>query len=995
MMIVAIIFILIMVATTGALTTDAWQQHQVPPKLSHSSSSSSSTGTAGSSQRRMSTTGDDTHQMGPCTSHEECQQWLQSSSTTCNFRTGTCTNPFTMGGCLYQRRRRSPSREDSSSTDNTEEPINNKKRRVCSSMDPVDAVERGYCRKSEWDHMEIRIKSQNWDSVFFQGWILQILLSEVLDVPVTMETGRSHMNIDFYNLDNSYDYGESNDWTCLQTASQVGDCRKVTLSNDNHDPNYVSCCHFVVEVWDAHLSSIRKLAEQGVVENPMGVGILGHQSWFVPRITGIRDPTLLTYLGLMGEENRRKLAERFLRPTRWGQYCEEVSFTNCSLPNSVAKRAPQDETERMAFFVEGLYTGHFRKTWENDCDVNPNCTGHFADFPCGWHSFSSQQLHHLNIALQSEGNEPGSRGYTQAELVEMWAAANATRSDLIIMWWSPEFVYQSYRGTDYEFLRVALQSTTKECIENRISGADRCSDNQTIRVGDPRGACDEEPQSIQKVLSARLLEDTRGTSMNRALHSPAYDVLKAFTMSSLDIGEIFRYWQMMDHLGIHSSREAVCQWWIDHEQRLRSFIPPTFPRTLQTRDSFQKEPMDYASVVVALFSMVLVGSSCMVTYHMRSRTPIRHAQIEFLFFLLLGLIMVSIAALLVALPPTNARCLSHAWLINIGYTLQLVPLVVKFAAMTQLMRASKRMKRVVIHRDHLVYTVAIFTALMSLFLLIWSVSDPPRKVQVFELTTKRDAEGSVIVNRNFQCESTTEKWSLIGIGWHCFLLFIAIVQTIQTRSIRNEVNEVQTLALVVYSHFFFVVLRLVLLLVQDSINDAHIAGASSIILGLNTIVTLIIYVIPKFRTKAERTPWNPSFFLNSSQGGNPEHNFDQSDIAQALERRISEQYSGSSSNKGSPAHGVTGRRNSDGNDTNSDGGDDNHTPSPGIRSRSGVVGGGIPLQSIAECDDDDVIDSIPCPTCGGVVITQNHGDEKKVVINHQDDDSATHPQNTN
>ena len=53
--------------------------------------------------------------------------------------------------------------------------------------------------------------------------------------------------------------------------------------------------------------------------------MLGQLGWYVPKFTALRDPTVLTYFGLSGQENREKLANLFLRPTRWGDYYDDVS----------------------------------------------------------------------------------------------------------------------------------------------------------------------------------------------------------------------------------------------------------------------------------------------------------------------------------------------------------------------------------------------------------------------------------------------------------------------------------------------------------------------------------------------------------------------------------------------------------------------------------------------------------------------------------------------
>ena len=92
----------------------------------------------------------------------------------------------------------------------------------------------------------------------------------------------------------------------------------------------------------------------------------------------------MNLLGIAGEANRRKLAETFLRPTTWKDYCDLVSPNNCTTSDDVAQHAPTDEADYERMFVAGSYTGHFRATEENDCDTHPDtCTGHVGDFPNG------------------------------------------------------------------------------------------------------------------------------------------------------------------------------------------------------------------------------------------------------------------------------------------------------------------------------------------------------------------------------------------------------------------------------------------------------------------------------------------------------------------------------------------------------------------------------------------------------------------------------------
>lgn len=172
--------------------------------------------------------------------------------------------------------------------------------------------------------------------------------------------------------------------------------------------------------------------------------MIGEEYWFIPKFTGQKDPTLLSYLGLSGEEHRQKLAERFKRPTTWRRYCEEISLTNCQFNDTAAVRAPtvDDGANAERFFVEGLYQGYFRFTNQNNCTTNPTtCTGHIFNYPCTWTSYVVPQTYHLNIALTSDTAENSTYlGYTYGQLVDGLKAANATKSDMVILWWTPEAV---------------------------------------------------------------------------------------------------------------------------------------------------------------------------------------------------------------------------------------------------------------------------------------------------------------------------------------------------------------------------------------------------------------------------------------------------------------------------------------------------------------------------------------------------------------------------
>lgn len=136
-------------------------------------------------------------------------------------------NPYT-SGCLYTKEKVSQIR-------------------VCNSEDSIDTINSGiYCRIPDVDYMEIRIFSDNWESITFEAWILQILLSELLDIPTTIETGTYDGLLNFYHRDAPMIYGAPGSNDALQLAYEISDCRLTTKTTTN---DYQPCAHIDPERW--------------------------------------------------------------------------------------------------------------------------------------------------------------------------------------------------------------------------------------------------------------------------------------------------------------------------------------------------------------------------------------------------------------------------------------------------------------------------------------------------------------------------------------------------------------------------------------------------------------------------------------------------------------------------------------------------------------------------------------------------------------------------
>ncbi len=88
---------------------------------------------------------------------------------------------------------------------------------------------------------------------------------------------------------------------------------------------------------------------------------------------------------------------------------------------------------------------------------------------CGWTSYAIQQIKHLGIALSGDGGEGFTGGYTYNEMVEIWNAANATKSDLIGIWWSPDATHNKLEGSGSDLIPVSfiLEFFTMDCTSRK------------------------------------------------------------------------------------------------------------------------------------------------------------------------------------------------------------------------------------------------------------------------------------------------------------------------------------------------------------------------------------------------------------------------------------------------------------------------------------------------------------------------------------------------
>ena len=768
-----------------------------------------------------------------CTSDADCEAWYRKGSNC--LASGRCSNPFT-AGCLRSFANGTEFAPNMSAL--IRETLMN--RRVCNSEDRRSAAAANGssldCRTPPFAYPEIRVHNGNWDSRVFYSWIIQIFLSEFLQVPVRVGLANETAQASFYSPDAEMSFStQAYAFEEIKVANRLGGhCERTTKS----------CIHVMPEVWIGQEKRWQQAFVQGQIDQVHDNGEVGKISWYIPFYTARQYPEFTVFEGLAG--NRDKLAQIFLRPTAWGDYCRDVSSTQCAEPDGVATRKPLNQEEEAVYYANGTYTGHFRATEKNDCGKNPhNCTGHIASPGCSWDTYVEGQAYYNNISLESDGNDGYDGGYAYTHMLQIWKAAAVTKSHIIMWWWTPDASIEEYRGSDFEFQRILLPDPTLQCKESRITPSERCSADPLVRRGTKQGSCDNEFSSLQKIIARSLREMTFQVPL--ADQSPAYQAIINLRINQLQMDAMFRQWVEKGMTGL-GAREVVCDFVFENKEQLIQYFPRGFPRILRDRNAYKRVPLYVAQAAGALALLYLVLAFAGVIWW-RNSAPFAFAQRTFMLLILFGLVLVSIGSVLYALEPQDGVCLSQMWMVTLGYTMELVPLLVKVAAINRLMvTATHSFRRIRIEPQRLMATVAIVACLVCVLLMVYSIVDPPRRKIDRYLMDSGQNSVQVLVS----CQSGWIAWSIVALCWEGLLIVAAVVLAFQSRKVKVEFNSSTNLGILIYSHFVFFALRVLLFYVADRAHSTQpfiapdvLAAATSFLLSIDVVIAVTVYVLPK------------------------------------------------------------------------------------------------------------------------------------------------------
>ena len=183
---------------------------------------------------------------------------------------------------------------------------------------------------------------------------------------------------------------------------------------------------------------------------------------------------------------------------------------------------------------------------------------------------------------------------------------------------------------------------------------------------------------------------------------------------------------------------------------------------------------------------------------------------------------------------------------RLGYTISMVPILIKISAINKLTKAGLRFNHAEIDHSYFKKVLALTVSVLLLYLALWTLFDMFRQSFTYSHIIK-DNDVSLI-NIHNSCASTSNAWEILAFGFEAMLLAGATMLTYQSRDAIEELNESRFLAFMVYSHFMYLVMRLLIfvLMLSDMIPNALWMRLMSLLVSSDTLTAILIYIGPKF-----------------------------------------------------------------------------------------------------------------------------------------------------
>jgi len=400
---------------------------------------------------------------------------------------------------------------------------------------------------------------------------------------------------------------------------------------------------------------------------------------------------------------------------------------------------------------------------------------------------------------------------------------------------------------------VTLPAPTQECYKARASNQ-RCDADATFfdKYGAKEGACDEKSIGLKKVVVGNMESNIEENKNLKAAMSPSYDLLDVFQLAELQLDDILHAWsaRRIDPYNF-DLRFVSCKWMADNLEYITRLIPQSHPRVF-VETSFQTSPMTIFVTVTSWFAIAVTVATAFLISGLSQCQPIsalrlyvrKNSQIEFVYLLVTGLLFLAVGAHLLACKPSKGMCISSVWFINVGYTLVLVPTLVRVSAIIKVLQAGRKFRRVTVDKNQLLKTSIGISAIAAVFCAIWTGVDPLMVQEELSMVDETNILGETVVWVSYYCESESGGWFLFSFVWQCLLLISGSVLAYQIRSAPPIVNDSKELAFMIYSSSISLILRIVVYVLGYTlplVTRGSLQKVRSLLWSIDSVVHICIY----------------------------------------------------------------------------------------------------------------------------------------------------------
>ena len=752
-----------------------------------------------------------------CTTDAYCQS--QSPLSSC--KDGFCTNPYS-SGCFPGAKR------------------------VCNSLDTKGSSERGECVPNELKYPEVRLFPHNWESAMFLTWTAQIYLSEVLHVPVTIETGSRQKFFEFYSKDNAFDYpSDAYDFGALKTA--------VTSNGACPSDSSVSCAHGMLEIWPSGQISPMETAfhlKDGYAEG-MPNGAYGKISWYTFESLVAADPSLKSFYGFFEKE---KMARTFKRPLSFWEYCKNVSLSaNCT--DSVASGLPSTAAESASYYLAGKYKGHF--VADNCTESSSDCGGYFIQAPCDWVTWVDAQIKYSGangtaMPLKTKGPQEDG-GYSYGQMTQVIEAAGQNDENVLVWWWEPEALLERYKlESKWQMTSVILKDFSRTCQQSRPSRKKTCGTNSTARAGtNSNGGCDWPVELLTKALSTGLKNQEKNTDSFAT--TPARRFLSGFRVSTEKVSEVLFNWRWSSD-GTYPTalraRKEVCTWLQELKGDFAKFVPEGYPKNIEN------VPIPNGFIAIIVLNCIGIALCLFIAFLLWGRrAEFKSSQPEFLVIALVGASFFYIFGILRASKPTNVGCAAEVWFANLGWSLFLVTLLLKELRVRELYRAAEKFKKsrlsVKMVRKLLAFWMFFSTFLLSLL----STLVHPSEAVLEYIPSSADAHKLLKYELCSTRQHASTGWNTVSFILNSMVILAGVILAIQTKTIDSRFSESRVIAAIMYNTFVTSLFVAGIYVVAGSSQEAgakyttqfpHVLTmAEAICINFGTSINVALLFVPK------------------------------------------------------------------------------------------------------------------------------------------------------